>query len=733
MRHWSRHSPGAARATDVPPQRKRADAPVRQVAQRAPRQKPPTGKAAPRQDEIDLAVSFYEHGQDDDAAAQARRLIAAYPRHNLGWKVLGATLDRQGRHDDACAAFEHAVALDPRDAAAHDALGDAHRGAGRAEAAVAAHRRAIAIDPGFAAAHFNLGNALQASGHPDEAEAGYRRALALSPAFADAHFNLGVLQKERGRPHDARDSFRAAVEADPRSAEAWSNLGALEQEAGRPHDAEPCLRRALDLAPDAVEALHNLGIVLRETGRLTQSEAVARRCIGLAPRHVSGLTSLGHTLKDLGRAEEAARTYRQALAVDPQSRDAQSALLFLLNFLDPPAALCLDEARRYGRMLAQASPAPVRADRAAPAAARALRVGLVSGDLRDHPVGHFLESTLAALDPGAIAIHAYPTQAREDALTARLRRHCAAWRPLHGLDDAQAAAAIRADGIEVLVDLSGHTAHHRLALFALRPAPVQATWLGYFASTGVPQIDYIIADPLSLPAEDEDRHTEAVWRLPDTRMCFTPPRAAPEVAALPALREARPTFGCFGSLAKIGDDVIATWAAVLSRTDGLLLLKSHQYADPAVREALGRRFAAAGVDPRCLTIEPPEPRERYLAAYHRVDIGLDTFPFTGGTTTAESLWMGVPVLTLRGRGMIARQGAALLAAAGLDDWIATDREDFVRRACALAADRPALARLRAGLRERVKASPLFDAGRFAAHLLAAFEGMWRARGAAGDA
>jgi predicted O-linked N-acetylglucosamine transferase (SPINDLY family) len=276
------------------------------------------------------------------------------------------------------------------------------------------------------------------------------------------------------------------------------------------------------------------------------------------------------------------------------------------------------------------------------------------------------------------------------------------------------------------VDLAGHTADNRLPVFAWKPAPVQVAWLGYFASTGVKEIDYIIADPQVLPESEESHFSETPWRLQDCYLCFTPPHHQIEVGVLPALANGYVTFGCFNKLSKMNDAVVALWARVLHAVlDARLLLKAKELHDGAMQQLTRARFAAHGIDPQRLLLEGFTPRAAYLAEYQRVDIALDPFPFPGGTTTVEALWMGVPVLSRRGARFISHAGESLLQTAGLGAWVAQDDDDYIQLAQAYAADLAALAATRAGLREQLVSSPLCDAARFAAHLGAAFNGMWQ--------
>jgi predicted O-linked N-acetylglucosamine transferase (SPINDLY family) len=323
---------------------------------------------------------------------------------------------------------------------------------------------------------------------------------------------------------------------------------------------------------------------------------------------------------------------------------------------------------------------------------------------------------------------AYPAQPSADALSQRLRAGVAGWHCLAGLSDGEAARRIRDDGIHVLLDLSGHTARNRLAVFAWRPAPVQASWLGYFATTGVEQMDYVLADTTGVPPGMHGQFTERIWYLPDTRLCFTPPHTDLPVAPLPALHRGQVTFGCFQALAKVNDDVLSLWSRVLSECSGSRLrLQAASLADERTARALLERLRDHGIDPARVELAGAMSRDDYLAAHAEVDLLLDTFPYPGGTTTCEALWMGVPTVTLAGGSMLARQGASLLCAAGLADWVAQTPDEYVALACAKAGDTGHLARTRAGLRRHVAASPLLDAARFSRHLEDALWGMWRAR------
>jgi protein O-GlcNAc transferase len=472
-------------------------------------------------------------------------------------------------------------------------------------------------------------------------------------------------------------------------------------------------------------------IALHQANRLEEAIALYRRALEIRPDDADVHNNLGLALQDHGDPGDAIECYRKALALRPDHGQAHSNLLLLLSFYGgcSPADY-VAEARRYGaRAMARAKPFTgwnnTVVEQGTP-----LRIGLVSGDLCAHPVACFLESFLMHYDPGRIELVAYSTSTQEDPITARLKSHFSAWNVIAGMSDEAAARMIHDDGVHILIDLAGHTAHNRLPIFAWKPAPVQVSWLGYFASTGVPGMDYLIADPVSIPESMRQYFTETIWYLPETRLCFTPlaDTAKLPVTPLPAMRNGYITFGCFQRLPKLNDNVLALWARVLGEIpDARLRIQNKQMNNAATREHLLQRLAVAGIAPERVTVIGLAPRDAYLAAHAEVDIILDTFPYTGGTTTCEALWMGVPTLTYAGETLLARQGASMMGCAGLQDWVATSHDDYVERALRHVSDIRGLSQLRAGLRQKVLVSPLFDAPRFARNLTEALQEIWTRR------
>lgn len=553
-------------------------------------------------------------------------------------------------------------------------------------------------------------------------------------------FQTALEHHQAGRLSQAELLYKKIIQESPGHTDVphfHRNLGDVRLALGKLDAAVGSYHQALLLKPDYADAYLNQGAALHSQGKFDAAVENFGKAIALAPDNPVARNNLALTLQEQAKLDEAVMNYQQALVLKPDYIKAHSNLLFTLSYhsrCSPDEYL--EEARRYGeKVLARAKPYTrwqISPAEQASQSTQSLRVGLVSGDFRTHPVAFFLERVLACLDPARIELVAYSTNRQEDELTARIKPRFAAWNTLEGMNDETAAQKIHGDGIHILIDLAGHTGRtsdKRLPLFAWKPAPVQVSWLGYFASTGVPGMDYLLADPISVPASHQSHFTEMVWHLPDSRLCFTPPAESANTlrTPLPAMRNGHIIFGCFQSLPKVNEGVLSVWARIFrALPQARLRLQNKQMSCPASREHLLQRLTQAGIAPEQVTLEQPTNREAYLAAHAEVDIILDTFPYPGGTTTCEALWMGVPTLTLAGNTLLSRQGASLLACAGLPDWIARDENDYVTRALAHATDINRLAHLRSTLRAQMLASPLCDAPRFALNLEKALQGMWQA-------
>lgn len=676
------------------------------------------------------ALQLHRQGRLAEAAQGYQNVLRADPANVDALNLLGLVQRQAGEYPEAIRLFKKCLKIKPDFAQAHGHLGDALIETRSFAEAIPALRRAIALAPQWPEAHSNLGFALHESGQFEAALNCYQQALSLQPESAPVHNHLGNTFLELGRFADAEQNFRRALELAPNFVAAHNNLGLLLAGNGQSDEAEACFRRAIELDANYPPAYGGLATTLLHQGRIPEAEAYSRKALAFVPYYVEAHKTLAEALCAQGRYSEAETHYAEALRINPNNFEAHSSLLFFYCYRgqgSSPRALAV--AQQCSRLVTKhasrrmfkhwpVNPAPER-----------LRIGLVSGDLKNHPVGHFLEGVLSRTDRERIELFAYTTIRHEDELTRRIRPIFSRWTSIRELSYFDAAQTIHRDGVHVLLDLSGHTAFNRLPLFGWQPAPVQASWLGYFATTGIAQMDYLLADPVSVPPELRGQFTETIWNLPDTRLCFTAPQSDLAVSPPPSLSHAHVTFGCFQNTAKINDAVLKCWSQILARVpESRLRLQAKQFGDPRFVEHFESRCGAQGIDVQRLQICAESPRERYLAAHGEVDIILDSFPYPGGTTTCEALWMGVPTVTLAGDTMIARQGASLLTAAGLPEWVAGNETEYVDKAVAFAGDPAHLAQLRSELRQKVLASALFDATRFARYLEDALWEMWRAKG-----
>jgi protein O-GlcNAc transferase len=677
---------------------------------------------------LEQAMTLEQQGQPEEALLRYESAIALMPELARAHFNRGTILLDRGDAQQALEAFTKALQYKPDSAGAHFNLGAAYARLERHEAATSAYRQALTLRPDFAEAEMALGAALQEQGRDEEAMKSYRRALEIQPGYAEAQDKLAYSLVRLDQFDEAAVCFRQILVRDPHNVNVLNSLGLILNFKGQLHEAVSQYRLAVKIKPDFLAAHGNLGNVLMDLHKFSDAAASYHKVLELDPNSADAYNNLGTAFKDLGELDKALASYRKAMTLKPELLVAHSNLLMVQNYLSeqPPQEL-VEEARRFGETAAHLAPPPEPLNNS-PVPDRCLRVGIVSADLSAHPVGYFIESILAALvteAAGRLEMFAYANSSQSDEVTERIKSPLQGWHPVHDQSDESLAQRIRDDRIDILIDLSGHTGGNRLPVFARRPAPVQISWLGYFATTGVPAIDYLVADPWTLPSQLEQHFTEKILRLPETRLCFTPPTLDLNTMPLPALANGYVTFACFNALPKMGDAVVALWARILQAVPGSRLhLMASQLSEASTRQTTLERFMAQGIDATRLLIQGPMPRIKYLQTYQRVDIALDPFPYTGGTTTAEALWMGVPVLTLAGNTFLSRQGVGLLMNAGLPEWIASDADDYVRRAVAHAGDLQKLSALRAGLRPQVLASPLFDAPRFARHFEAALRGIW---------
>jgi protein O-GlcNAc transferase len=554
----------------------------------------------------------------------------------------------------------------------------------------------------------------------------YRRSLAIAPDLVAAVNGLGVALQALGDLGAASEALRAAPRRRPEDTDILTNLGTVLVAHGEVDEGISLLRKSTSLDPTDATAFSNLGNALFLIGHLSEAVTACEAAVRLKPGYADAYSNLGTALGNQGRLADATAAFERALALDPDHSSSFSNLLFLSNY-DPdmsPAALA-ELHRGFGRRYESAGVAPHDVDRDP---GRTLRVGYVSPDFRQHSVAYFAEPLLAAHDPGAFEVTCYAAVKKRDDVTERLQSRAGTWRNILGMSDAAAAECIRADRIDILVDLAGHTAGNRLGIFARKPAPVQATYIGYPNTTGLARVDYRLTDASADPlGEDASLYTEQLYRLPRCFLAYGPPPEAPPVTARPGAAAGHVTFGSFNALTKVNPRTVAIWAAILhAAPNARLVLKNSSLVDAGTQARYRDLFATHGIagDRLDLVGYLPE-RGGHLALYNRIDIALDTFPYNGTTTTCEALWMGVPVVSVRGDCHASRVGASLLAAVGLDELVAPSLEAYVALARDLAADPARLAAISRSLRGRLEASPLLDARSLARALEAAYREMWQ--------
>ncbi|SEJ94358.1 tetratricopeptide repeat protein [Paraburkholderia diazotrophica] len=671
-----------------------------------------------------LGNALHDMGELDEALASYCKAIELNPEYAVAYNNVGNVLREQDKPELAIDLFRKAVALQPNLWAAHHSLCLLLRERGELADALASLRQALS--PEDVEARNTLACVLRDTGDLDGAESECREVLLISPEFADAHCTLASVLCGLGRHEDALKSCGRAIELDPEHQPSYRGLGLIYYHLERQPAAILSLRHALELSPRDDHAWLMLANALREDRQLDEALEAVNKSLSIGEKSAAKYLSLGDILQARGAIEEGLEMHVKALELGCDPIETYARLLFTMPGSPRYSALDMREhAVRYGQ-LAAAGAKPFTHAPSSYDGKRPLRIGFVSGDLRGHPVGIFLESIMGHLDRTRIDPIAYVTfNKKNDAITARLKPHFSAWHSIEKLSTLEAAEKIRDDNLDILIDLSGHTAFTALPVFAWRPAPLQVSWLGFFATTGCEFIDYFIGDPHTLPQSEEHHFVEKAWRLPDSYLCFTPPDNAPDVGPLPMERNGFVTFGYFGKLIKVTDDVVALWARVLHRVpDSKLFLKAIGLGSDYLQIKTIERFARHGIDASRLILEGESSRVEYLEAYNRLDIALSPFPYGGGTTTAEGLWMGAPVLGLKGDRFLTHICESLLHAAGLGEWVAADKDAYVEKAVAFASDPDRLAALRAGLREQTRLSPMCDAPRFANNLVDAFHRMW---------
>lgn len=675
---------------------------------------------------LSQAIHFHQTGQFGEAKALYRQILGMEPGNPSALHLLGIIVHQEGDLDTAEELIRAAIRHAPSYAEAHNNLGNLLRDKGRLEDALACHLSALKLSPTDCEIHFSLGLTYQAGGRPAEACDAYLRAVSLQPNYGAAWGNLGNVLEGEGRLEEALVCLTRAAGSSPGSEGAHYNLARLLQRMEHFDEAAAHYSQALNINPRMAEAWYNLGILQQKQGKIDAAVENFERALEVNPSYAEALNNLAGALKARGDIQGAIAHYRQTLALSPDDHEVFSNLLLALNYAsdaDPGGIYAehRDFAERFEKKLIS--------DRLrhanSPDSERKLCIAYLSPDFRFHPVANFIEPALHHHNRQGFKVLCLYNHVATDTQTELFKAQADEWWDIAGLTDETVAKIIQDLGVDILVDLAGHTSGNRLGVLARKPAPVQATWLGYLNTTGLAAVDWRLTDAHADPVgTSEAFHSERLMRLPHSQWCFHPFDGMPTPGDLPALKNAYVTFASFGNAAKITDTCLELWARVLqtSPTSHLLAVG---VPEGWARDRIVAHFRDRGIEPYRLDFLGKRHLQAYWDAFSLADIALDTFPYNGGTTSCDALWQGLPVVSLSGQTPASRGGSSLLSALGRPEWIANSPEAFAETAGALAADIPALARTRAGLRQQMSASPLMDEKRFILDLEEAYRQMWR--------
>jgi predicted O-linked N-acetylglucosamine transferase (SPINDLY family) len=711
---------------------------------------------------IQSAFNFYQQGKLQKAENICNQILKLDPDNIHALHLKGLIISQTADDETGVMLIRKAIDLKKDYGDAYFSLGNIYSDRNFLDKAIRYYQKALSYKPSAPEIYFNLGNVYKNKEQFDEATTQYLKAISLKPNYVKAYINLGIIYKEKGAMDQVIESYRMALSFDQNSFEALNNLGDMLRERGLIKEAGNCLtkalsinpnsstvcfnigklmedkhhlekaiifyRKAIKLKPDYVEAYNNLGYIYIHLMLPSKAESIFKKIISIQPDYALAHNNLAGAFKDLGRLDEAVGSYRKALNLKQDYFKAHSNLLFSLNYFSHfsqeeifKESMVWDEqhAKRF-------MPGEPKFDNSLDRE-RKLRIGYLSPDFRSHPVANFIEPVILAHDRENFEVFCYADEKRPDEVTKRIRSMADKWFSLVGKNDSEVLEQIKRDSIDILVDLAGHSGDNRLNVFAHKPAPIQISWIGYPNTTGLEAMDYRFTDAVADPVGDADSlHSEKLVRLEHGFLCYQPEASAPEVARLPCLKQEYVTFGSFNNLIKSTPEVIKVWSRILQAIpDSTLLLKAKQLEDNDTRERYLKMFTAEGISLDRIELFGLLPKkEDHLALYNKVDIGLDPFPYNGTTTTCEAMWMGVPVITLRGERHAGRVGASLLHRVGLDEMVADSIEEYIQIAQDLANDLNRLKTLRETLRSRMQNSTLMDCRLFVKALEDEYRRMW---------
>ena len=642
----------------------------------------------------------------------------------------GLQAKAQGNPEQALSFFKQAMQSGSPDAELLYLAGDTLHDLGRLDQAIEHLQRARQVDPQHVNAVYTLAVALQDKGQLDESIACYRVAETLRPDHAKTYNNMGSAYLRLSRTDEAIACLEKALRLDPDFFMANYNLGSAHYLNKNFTAAKQCFQRVLSQQPAFAQAHNNYANLLKDEGQFKLAAEEYRLAIRHNPILAEAHFNLANVLMNTWHIEEALNLFEQLIKIDPQHAIGYSNYLYYAHYSN---RFKIDDLYRMARNWEKAQ-FPDIAKRIEklkffnkPDSEKKLKIGYVSADFCLHPVGFFIEGVFASHDKSAVEIYCYYNYPKQDAQTAYFVSQSDHWRDIHGVSDEQVEEMIRQDEIDILVDLTGHTDSNRLRVFAVKPAPVQVTWLGYCDTTGLQSMDYLLADEIVAPLDTNQKYSEAVWRLPECFINYVPRDYSPAISAYPSVTQATITFGCFNNLSKITEEMLELWSSILLRVENSkLLIKSPRFKDAEISERVAGILSKNGIKPDRIKLEYDFLEHcDFLGRYADVDIALDTSPYNGVTTTCDALWMGVPVVTMLGEHFISRNSASILTAVGLQELIATTQQQYIDIAIDLANEPDKRRSMKTCLRKQFGESALGDSRRFTRNLEDAYRKMWR--------
>ena len=657
--------------------------------------------------------------EDFETAETAfRNALKLNPDLSPAWFNLGNLLRDRDQPEEAETCYRKAIELAPDFARVYMNLGNLLRKEKRLNEAVEQHQIARKLEPRNPDIYLNLANALTDLKRFSEAAASLKEGLKISPGQAKILLALGRVLMLQGEERAAIECYLKLLTKQPGDVDAHLNLGVLYFQVKENESAVAHLRQAAELAPERLDAVSQLGFTLTELGQLSEARKIAEKLVTQHAKKAQSYMLQGFVAVQQARIADGLEAFARIRELDPGAGIGVSNTCFSSLYADFLDAGQITQLHRDMSAIVVESTEARRAKVRSRKQGGRIRVGYLSPDFRSHPVGYFMQPILENHDHEAFEIFGYGIQPRIDATGKTLIAHLDQWHHCAHWSDDELERQIRADGIDILVDLGGYTANCKMNVLARRVAPVQAVYLGYPCTTGMPEMDYIIADQWLIPPGSEHLYSESPARLETSFLCFQPRPDTPEVAPLPAAGNGYVTFGSFNNLPKLSDRCVRLWSEVLKAVPkSRLALKALAFADEGTKKLVWQRFASEGMEKsRVELLGPTVPIQRFLAEYSRIDIALDPLPYNGGTTSCDALWMGVPVVSLAGRHFHQRMGCSILNALGRPQWVADDEKTYIEIAAGLAADTCRLTGIRQGLRLEMQSSPVLDAAHFTAGL-----------------